>query len=166
MPIVWKELYAIVCAVNSWGHLWSKQKILFHCDNKAVVDIWRKGSTRDPETMALVRMLYLRAAQHQVNVVVTHITGINNCIADALSRFQANRFQELAPQESRPHPCMADPILRSTLQQLIYLEVASSTCFTYRHPFRTYNIPPYPASPLTLQFFCAYSASLVSYKTI
>ena len=28
MPIVWKELYAIVCAVHSWGHLWTKQKIL------------------------------------------------------------------------------------------------------------------------------------------
>jgi len=26
MPIVWKELYAIVCAVHTWGHLWTKQK--------------------------------------------------------------------------------------------------------------------------------------------
>jgi len=26
MHIVWKELYVIVCAVQTWGHLWTKQK--------------------------------------------------------------------------------------------------------------------------------------------
>ena len=117
MPIVWKELYAIVCAVHSWGHLWSKQKILFHCDNTAVVEIWRKGSTRDPETMALVRMLYLRAAHHHINVVVTHISGINNSIADSLSRFQMDRFRSLAPTSQQnpdhipawPTPCFIQP---------------------------------------------------------
>ena len=57
-PILWKELFAIVNAVNTWGPLWAKQKILFHCDNQAVVEIWHKGTTRDSETMALVRLLY------------------------------------------------------------------------------------------------------------
>ena len=51
--ILWKELFAIVNSVNTWGHQWAKQKMSFHCDNKAVVDIWCKGSTRDPGTMAL-----------------------------------------------------------------------------------------------------------------
>jgi len=114
MPIVWKELYAIVCAVHSWGHLWTKQKILFHCDNAAVVDIWRKGSTRDPETMALVRMLYLRAAHHNINIIITHISGVNNCIADSLSCFQVNRFQALAQTAHQnpdhiPAPSFAQP---------------------------------------------------------
>jgi len=118
MPIVWKELYVIVCAVHSWGHLWTKQKILFHCDNAAVVDIWCKGSTRDPETMALVHMLYLRAACHNINIIITHISGVNNCIADSLSRFQVNRFRALAPTVIRtritslhgqPHPLLNPP---------------------------------------------------------
>jgi len=94
LPILWKEFYAIVCSVHSWRHLWTKQKILFHCDNAAVVDIWRKTSTRDPETM---HMLYLRAAYHHIDVVLTHIRVINNCIADALSHFQTSRFRKLAP---------------------------------------------------------------------
>ena len=46
MDITWKELFAIVVAVHTWGSSWSRQKILFHCDNRAVVDIWDKGSTR------------------------------------------------------------------------------------------------------------------------
>ena len=97
MPIVWKELYAIVCAVHTWGHLWTKHKILFHCDNAAVVDIWRKGTTHNPKTMALVCMLYLQAVHHQINIVITHISGINICIADSLSHFQVSKFQALAP---------------------------------------------------------------------
>ena len=97
MPILWKELFAIVSAVNSWGHQWAKQKILFHCDNKEVVTIWSKGSTRDPETMALVHLLYFCAARYNITIVITHISGIDNSIADSLSRFQQHRFQALAP---------------------------------------------------------------------
>jgi len=37
--IMWKELYAIVCAVHTWGCLWSRQEVFFHCDNLAVVDM-------------------------------------------------------------------------------------------------------------------------------
>ena len=31
-----------------------------------MVDIWEKGTTRDPYIMALVRLLYFRAAQYTV----------------------------------------------------------------------------------------------------
>ena len=72
-PILWKELFAIVNAVNTWGHQWAEQKILFHCDNEAVVEIFAKGSTHDPETMALVRLLYFCAACYDINVVITHL---------------------------------------------------------------------------------------------
>ena len=43
--IVQKELYTIVSAVNTWDHHWTRWKILFHCDNNTVVDIWRRGLT-------------------------------------------------------------------------------------------------------------------------
>ena len=110
MVILWKELFAIVSAVNSWGHQWAKQKILFHCDNEAVVTIWRKGSTRDPETMALVCLLYFCAARYNINIVITHISGIDNSIADSLSRFQQHRFQALAPAAHlTPDPICAWP---------------------------------------------------------
>ena len=75
----------------------TKQKD-FHCDNQAVVDIWKKGSTRAPQTMALVRLLYFCAAYHNLNVCIVHIPGICNDIADSLSHFQMDRFRKLAPQ--------------------------------------------------------------------
>ena len=97
MDITWKELYVIVMAVHTWGSLWQRKKILFHCDNQAVVDIWESGSTRAKETMALVRLMYFSAARYNVNVCVIHIDGANNVIADCLSRFQQDRFKQLAP---------------------------------------------------------------------
>ena len=62
------------------------QRILFYCDNLAVVDIWRKHSSKIPSIMYLNRNLYFIAASNHFNVCVSHIQGINNTIADALSR--------------------------------------------------------------------------------
>ena len=53
--------------------------------------------------MALVRMLYFCAAKFDINVMIVHIDGSNNTIAEALSRFQATRFHQLAPLAA-PHP--------------------------------------------------------------
>ena len=47
--------------------------------------------------MSLVRMLYFQAVHHHINLVITHVAGSNNNIADPLSRFQNQRFKELAP---------------------------------------------------------------------
>ena len=67
----------------------------------------------------------------------------------------------------------ADPILLRSLQQFVYLRVAPSTRQTYTSDVNSYlqfcsrfNITPYPASSLTLQFFCADLARRVSYKSI
>ena len=46
MDITWKEIYAIVPVVHIWGSFWACQKIRFHYDNQAVVEIWDRGSTR------------------------------------------------------------------------------------------------------------------------
>ena len=48
--------------------------------------------------MALVGMLYFCAAKYNINVIITHIAGANNTIADALSHFEVTRFRQLAPQ--------------------------------------------------------------------
>ncbi len=41
MSIEWKELYAIVMACETWGKHWSGKRLLFHCDNEAVVHVWQ-----------------------------------------------------------------------------------------------------------------------------
>ena len=71
MSIARKELYAIVMTVHTWSSLWQPQKILFHCDNQTLVNIWEKGSTKAPIIMALVR-LYFCAARYHIYICVQH----------------------------------------------------------------------------------------------
>ena len=109
--IIWKELFAVASAVNTWGYRWSRKKVLVHCDNQAVVDIWKKGTTNCPEVMALIRMLYFCAVQYNIHVLVTHIAGTDNSFADALSHFQVHRFRQLAPgAATNPDSIRAWPI--------------------------------------------------------
>lgn len=48
ISIAWQELFAIVVAALAWGRLWSGRRILAHCDNLAVVDIWGCYSSKSP----------------------------------------------------------------------------------------------------------------------
>ena len=101
--IEWKELYAIVIACETWGRYWSGKRLLFHCDNEAVVQVWQSGRSRCPDLMDLVRALFFVAARNNFHVLIRHIPGVDNSIADALSRLQLSRFHSLAPHAS-PHP--------------------------------------------------------------
>ena len=101
--IDWKELYAIVMACNVWGQYWCRKRILFHCDNQSIVQVWESGLSRSSDLMHLVRTLFFIAACHNFHVMICHIPGIDNSIADALSRMQLTRFRSLAP-DAKDHP--------------------------------------------------------------
>ena len=71
------------------------------------------------------------------------------------------------------HPCMASPALEGLLSHYQRLGVVTSTQRTNQagikalHQFcAQYTILPFPASPLTLRYFCCYMARQVSYKII
>ena len=96
--IDFKELFAIVAAVMTWGFSWEGKRIVFVTDNLPITQIWQVGTTPSRNLMVLVRKLYLLAAQFGFSVSLKHILGIHNPIADSLSRFQEPRFRDLAPE--------------------------------------------------------------------
>ena len=111
--IQWKELFAVLLAATAWGPQWSCRRLLVHCDNHAVVDIWQAGTTKHPALMHLVRTLFLTAATNNFTVLLQHIPGVSNSIADALSRSQFSRFHQLAPEaDENPTPT---PVIRTSL---------------------------------------------------
>lgn len=81
-----KELYAVVRAAQRWGPKWKAQRVLAFVDNKAVVDSINKHSTRCAETLPLLRQLNLLEVRHGFLLRATHISGVDNDYADALSR--------------------------------------------------------------------------------
>jgi hypothetical protein len=48
--------------------------------------------------MELVRQLLFACAKFQFSIFTVHIAGVDNCIADALSRDDMTRFRNLCPQ--------------------------------------------------------------------
>ena len=105
LSIDYRELYAIVAATFTWGHKWKGQRIVFITDNKPITQIWDKGTSPSIPIMALIRPLYLFAACSGFSVSFKHIFGIDNVAADALSRFQMDRFCAAMPSAD-PHPTL------------------------------------------------------------
>ena len=103
LSISYKELFAIVAAAFTWGHLWAGKRVVFVTDNKPITQIWDVGTSRCPTIMSLIRPLYLHAAKHRYSVSFKHIFGLSNPIADALSRFQMQKFHTLHP-DAAPDP--------------------------------------------------------------
>ena len=104
-----------------------------------------------------------------------HIAGVNSVIADCLSHFQQDRFQQLA-QLANPTPdttpvwpiqyfidasCIAT-ILVLLRQHVKLTSQVLMPSLVYSH----FDITPFPASSLTLEYFCAHASQDVSYKTL
>ena len=60
--------------------------MLFRCDNQTVVSALVKSSSRDKIVMQLLRVLHFVAVFYSFTWVSTHIPGVSNVAADALSR--------------------------------------------------------------------------------
>ena len=112
--IMAKELVPIVLSCAVWNKTLSKHKTEFRCDNLGVVEVTKKGSSKDPMTMHLLRCLWFLTATFDLQISVSHIPGILNSSADFLSRNQIPQFRKQHPQaSSRPTP------LPSALKRLI-----------------------------------------------
>ena len=103
LSMAFLELYPIVVAALLWGHTWSRKRIKFYCDNQATVYIISKGRSKETVLMKLMRTLVMCATNNNFAVYSEFLPGYKNSIADSLSRFQMERFRQLAPSaEIRP----------------------------------------------------------------
>ena len=95
--IAWRELFAIVIAIVTWGDQLKSKRVQFHCDNLTIVQILQKGTSPVCDLMVLVRALFYICAKHNLECTAVHIEGIRNNIADALSRLRLDTFKSLVP---------------------------------------------------------------------
>jgi hypothetical protein len=109
--ITFLELYPIVTAVYMWGHLWRNHTVVFYTDNEALVSVLNKQTSKVTCIMFLIRKLVLHCLQQNIVFLAKHVKGKDNCIADALSRFQIDKFKQLAPF-SKPNPTKISPQLQ------------------------------------------------------
>ena len=106
LSIAFQEIYPIVVASLLFGERWQRRKVLFLCDNSAAVYIINKGYSKCSKIMQLIRRLVLTATVKGFDYEAQHLSGVHNESADALSRFQMDRFRHLQPDsKDLPVPC-------------------------------------------------------------
>ena len=95
--IEWKELYPIVLAIAMWGSHLSGLRLTVRCDNEAVCHIWKSGTCKSRPIMTLLRAGLLIAAWYHAVVLLVPVPGVDNTLADCLSRMQVQRFMDRHP---------------------------------------------------------------------
>ena len=125
-----KEMVPIVVAAAIWGHHWSGKKVLFRSDNSATVAAVQSGSARDPSLRHLLRCLFFIAATRQFDYSATHIPGVRNTAADALSRDRAHLLATLVPSANS-----IPSFIPLSLQDLLLRTDVSWTSTLWRESF-------------------------------
>ena len=85
--IVHLEMLNVVVALKVWAASWANKCVHIYCDNHAVVDVLTYGSTKDPMLATPARNVWLLTAMFNIDLVVSHIKGVDNKVADLLSRW-------------------------------------------------------------------------------
>ena len=108
--ITFLEYFPILVALHIFGDNIKNKKVLFHCDNAAVVEIINKQTCKCPRVMDLVRPLVLQCMKLNTEIKAIHIPGVKNIIADAISRFHTQVFRLNAPSADKL-PTVIPPFL-------------------------------------------------------
>jgi len=107
--IAYQEFFPVVIATHLWRPLWARKHVLFRSDNEAVVAILMTMTSKVPALMHLCDLL-LSAARWGFTFTAAHVSGVENKIADAISRFRWQEFRQLAP-EAHSSPCPIPQLL-------------------------------------------------------
>ena len=81
-----KELFPIVVSAATFGRLWKGKVVRFTVDNEAVVEVLKSGYSREPHLMHMLWVLVFLACHFQFWWSAKHIAGVENILADAISR--------------------------------------------------------------------------------
>lgn len=101
--ITWLELLAVVACATTYAPLLTGQSMLFYVDNSTDVHIINRQATRSTQLAPLLRQLYGLALQHNISLRAAHRPGVDNTLADFLSRPALHQHDHVA-QWKATHP--------------------------------------------------------------
>ena len=90
LPIHQLEMLAVLVGVRFWGKYCAGGKIQIFCDNESCVKVLNSGRTRDPFLGACLREIWLEASQFGFELRAIHLPGVENRVADWLSRWDVH----------------------------------------------------------------------------
>ena len=105
MDIAWRELYAVVVCIATFGKRLTGSKVSMQIDNQAICYCVNSGKSKNPKIMALIRALYYYTSFHHIDYKAFYLSTKENYVADAISRLEFRALKELQPDiENVPVP--------------------------------------------------------------
>lgn len=101
--IAWCELLAVLAAAITYGPYLKHQSLLFFVDNMTDVHIINRQATNSKSLAAILRQLFSVSLSYNLNIFAKHRSGVNNTLADFLSRPDLHRNDHVAVWQST-HP--------------------------------------------------------------
>ena len=99
--IEYLELATVLCSIYFWVENYKNCHICLYCDNQAVISMINNATSSCRNCMVLIHLLTLKSLELNVRIFAKSVPTAKNYFADTLSRFQMNRFWDLADREQR-----------------------------------------------------------------
>ena len=107
--IGWCELLAVYACARTYAPLLRDQTVIFHVDNQGDTFIINRQATRSPVLAGILRELYRLAVEYNISISAQHIRGIDNTLADFLSRPELHEHNHLQRWRDT-HPALCDQL--------------------------------------------------------
>jgi hypothetical protein len=104
--MTWDELFAVYAAMSTYAPWIRHRSVRLYVDNQSDVAVINRQATRSPLLAGLLRELYSLAARYNIHMDAVHRSGVDNVLADFLSRPQLHRHDHVA-QWQLTHPSLA-----------------------------------------------------------
>lgn len=89
------ELIPVWLCVQAHASEWANQHVVCFCDNNQVVFMINKGTSSNAVAMNFIRSIFWHSAVNNFHLTARHIRGIDNGVADVLSRIYSKGFSAL-----------------------------------------------------------------------
>ena len=104
------EKVNVIVTLTIWDQLWANKRTEIFCDIKYVVDVLSSYTAEDQILATSARNVWLSSALYNISIVVSHVRGSQNKVADLLPR-----WCNLPEDYSKLLQSVEDPIWLSTL---------------------------------------------------
>ena len=113
-----KELAAVVMAAQAWSHVWANHHVVVFTDNRVTEAAVNNGTARNSTCLHFLKHLAALALQFNFNISAVYIPGVDNTIADTISRLhEPGKLNLLSSHLNVSVPCLLQSISMSAKSQ-------------------------------------------------
>ena len=129
LSIAVKELIPVMLAAAIFGPQWSGKVVQFKIDNAAVVQVIEDTHAQNAHLMHLVCLLVFYASYYDFWFTASHIPGVTNTYADALSRNNMTLFFSQVPWATKDPTQIPDHLIQLVSLNQTWISTAWMTLF-------------------------------------